>query len=113
MNIEKEDKSVSVSNAKPSLVELIELLKTQLCLAESGKLDEIPKAIDRINVLLDGLSACPHQNDLGPISREIQKLYDKLSLIIATQKNESFEDLKKLRWGKKTLQGYKNSQTIV
>ena len=85
--------------------QLSAILSRQLALARGGKLDEVMTLAGEIDQLL---SRADHKQ-LERIWTEgsIRGLYDELGLIIGTAKQETAEELKRIKKGKNSLRAYK------
>jgi hypothetical protein len=102
---------MSADDNEQLLAELENLLKKQIALARRGSFSGLDKMsdtgeqlVEKIKVL--GLLARPEYT----VKREhLTNLYRELRILLSTQQNDVFEQLKSVRKSKKTLSIYRGS----
>ncbi len=102
---------MSSDDAAQLLAELENLLKKQIELARRGSFSGLDKLADRSEQFIEkikatGLLESPEYRE----QRErLADLYRDLQLLLSTQQNDVFEQLKSLRKGKRTLSVYRGN----
>jgi len=90
------------------LDDLQNLLEKQIKLAYQSNINDVEVLSKKTDRLVEKISQTRilEQVELKSRREQLQKLYDRLHLVIATQKAETTEHLSRVRKGKKTIKIY-------
>lgn len=103
--------TISKQQVSSKIESLKTLLTKQLKLARQGSISDVEASISQSDILVRQISdaGIPKMQEFKEQRQELERLYKSIFLALTTQKDDTAEQLKQVRKGKRTIEVYRKS----